>query len=190
MRAQCARRSCQLVDMTQKGTCSRASSLLFTPTSQGSGGTAFFSCVSSFPNGSRLGRFPHKSGTEGRCLYSASLYPHLISPLSRLGFFSPPFLCQSVPPSTSACQQAQRAHTRTRAHTHTLPGTLLSVVNTLAHRHKHTLRQSKSKNRGGEGEEREGQSERERKRAQTRVERERVDVDTMRRHKGFHIFPD
>lgn len=108
------RRWCQ-GDMTQNGTCSWAYSLLFTPTSQCSRETAFF-FASSFPNGSRLGRFPQKSGTKGRCLYSASLPSSDLSSIS-LGFF-PPFLRQSVPPSSSACQQAHHTHSHACTRTH------------------------------------------------------------------------
>lgn len=137
--------------------------------------------------------FPQKSGTTGRCLYSASLPSSDLSSIS-LGFFPslPPSVCPSLylglPAGAPHTHTHARARTRahTRVSTHSLEPSLLSVANTLAHRHKHTLRQSKSKNKRGEGEQRETEGEKESRSGR----REGLDVDTMRKHKGFHIFPD
>lgn len=198
--ARSMRRFCQLArywrwcqgDMTQNGTCSWAYSLPFYSDLSVLQGDCFLLLCLILSKWQSS--FRKKVGLRGGAC-TLPLYPHLISPLSLL-VFSPPFLRQSVPPSTSACQQAHhthtcarthaRAHTHTRVSTHSLEPSLLSVANTRAHRHKHTLRQSKSKNKRGEGEQRETEGEKESRSGR----REGLDVDTMRKHKGFHIFPD
>lgn len=149
------------------------------------------------------------------CAQPPSLSPHLISHLSLFFSLLPPFfpsVCPSpfltMPAGTEACAHAHTkagvsAYPLRHAHSHSV-----SPVNTLAHRHKHKLRQSKSKQRAaGERKEIEGAeplSQRdnggEERIQKWRVstekgegaegDREGVDVDTMRKHKGFHIFPD
>lgn len=112
--------------------------------------------------------FRKKVGLRGGAC-TLPLYPHLISPLSLLVFSLPSSVSLSLPLPRPASRHTTRtpmhacARTHTRVSTHSLEPSLLSVANTLAHRHKHTLRQSKSKNRGGrERRERESDGGRER----------------------------